>query len=119
MPLTVVHPIAVYRIQERILRPAKSGVFRRSLSRTFSTSTPAYPSEVAHYRARVTLQLRMDANNALNHPNFGYSYYSSQSSVPDALSNDPTSDNFGTIQKGSNGPGNLPREIQLAGKIIF
>ena len=73
------------------------------------------------YNDHVSFQIRLDANNALNHPNFSYGTgaFSNQTSVPDAITNDPTSNNFGTIQKGPESPGNLPREIQLAGKLFF
>jgi hypothetical protein len=69
----------------------------------------------------VSFQIRLDASNALNHPNFPYGSgsFSNQSSVPDAITNDPTNNNFGTIQKGPQAPGNLPREIQLEGKLFF
>ena len=60
---------------------------------------------------RTNLQLRLDAFNVLNHPNWTYG---------DNYSNDPTSDNFGTIQKGPQQPyGSLPRDLQLSGKITF
>ncbi len=65
------------------------------------------------YNEHVNLQLRLDAINALNHPNFSYSSYG------DGISNDPTNTNFGTIQRGPETPANLPREIQLAAKLFF
>ena len=64
-----------------------------------------------HPDSRTNLQLRLDAFNALNHPNWTYG---------NNYSNDPTSDNFGTIQKGPSGPGGeLPRDLQISGKITF
>ena len=61
--------------------------------------------------SRVNLQLRLDAFNALNHPNWTYG---------NNYSTDPTNDNFGTIQKGPSSPGGeLPRDLQISGKITF
>ncbi len=63
------------------------------------------------WNERANLQLRLDAFNALNHPNWTYG---------NTYSTDPTSDNFGTIQKGPQSPtGSLPRDLQLSGKITF
>ena len=62
---------------------------------------------------RANLQLRMDAINLLNHPNWDYG------GGGDSFSNDPTNVNWGTIQKGPQGPVNNPREIQLSGKFVF
>ena len=60
---------------------------------------------------RTNLQLRLDAFNVLNHPNWTYG---------NTYSSDPTSDNFGTIQKGPQSPyGSLPRDLQISGKITF
>jgi hypothetical protein len=60
---------------------------------------------------RINLQLRLDAFNVINHPNWTYG---------NNYSTDPTSDNFGTIQKGPSSPGGeLPRDLQLSGKITF
>lgn len=64
-----------------------------------------------HPDSRYNLQLRLDAFNVLNHPNWTYG---------NGYSTDPTSDNFGTIQKGPSGPGGeLPRDLQISGKITF
>jgi hypothetical protein len=51
----------------------------------------------------MTLELRLEANNAFNHPTFG---------TPDQSIDDP---NFGVINYTSNSP----RQVQLAGKINF
>jgi hypothetical protein len=51
----------------------------------------------------MTLELRLEANNAFNHPVF---------SAPDTSIDDP---NFGVI----NSTSNQPRQMQLAGKINF
>jgi len=51
----------------------------------------------------VTLQLRFEAINALNHPIF------------DAMNRDPTSADFGKVTSQYN----IPRNIQLAAKLIF
>jgi hypothetical protein len=56
---------------------------------------------------RATLQLRLEAFNALNHPLF--------SSSPDGNMQDST---FGVIQKG-NGQSNLPRQVQISAKIVW
>jgi hypothetical protein len=58
---------------------------------------------------KVTLQTRLDAFNVLNHPNWTGAGYT----------NDPTSTNWGTIQKGPQGPGSPVRDLQLSGKLIW
>lgn len=67
------------------------------------------------YNERVNLQLRLDAFNLLNHPNW--------SQVGGTGANnygtDPTKDSWGTITKGPTGPENFSRELQLSGKITF
>ena len=104
---------SAYSVQQNVVY---SGV-RNPVTQYFDASI----SKRFIYNDHVSFQIRMDANNALNHPNFSYGSgsFSNQSSVPDAITNDPTSNNFGTIQKGPESPGNLPREIQLAGKLFF
>jgi hypothetical protein len=57
---------------------------------------------------RADLQLRLDAFNMLNHPNWNNGY-----------STDPTSVDFGTFGKGPNAPGTPVRDLQLSGKITF
>jgi hypothetical protein len=54
-------------------------------------------------REGMTFELRLEANNAFNHPTFG---------TPDQSIDDP---NFGVINYTSNSP----RQVQLAGKINF
>lgn len=73
--------------------------FDASLSKRFAWNSDS----------RINLQLRLDAFNVLNHPNWTYN---------NNYSNDPTNDNFGTIQKGPSSPGGeLPRDLQISGKI--
>lgn len=63
------------------------------------------------WNEKANLQLRLDAINVLNHPNFtGYK---------ESYTNDPTNLNWGTIQKGPTGPSNGGRELQLSGKVTF
>jgi hypothetical protein len=57
---------------------------------------------------RVRLQTRLDAFNIPNHPNFNNGY-----------NNDPTSKDWGSIQKGPQGPGGPPRYLQISGKLIW
>ena len=58
---------------------------------------------------KVQFQTRLDAFNVLNHPNW----------TGDGYTNDPTSNNWGTIQKGPQGPGSVVRDLQISGKMIF
>jgi hypothetical protein len=60
------------------------------------------------WNERVRLQTRVDLLNVLNHPIFNNGYNS-----------DPTSQDWGSIQKGPQGPANPPRYLQLSGKLIF
>lgn len=56
----------------------------------------------------MKLQLRLEAFNVLNHPLFQSSYESSASSAY-----------FGTIRKASSGQTNLPRQVQVALKLVW
>ncbi|HVJ06782.1 MAG TPA: TonB-dependent receptor [Acidisarcina sp.] len=56
----------------------------------------------------IKLQFRLEAFNVLNHPLWQENYTGS--------ANDP---NFGTIQRGSWGQSNLPRQMQLALKLMW
>jgi TonB dependent receptor len=55
---------------------------------------------------RIKLQIRLDAFDLLNHPNWQNSYNSTASSL-----------DFGTQQKGPQGPSNPPRNLQLSAKV--
>jgi len=57
---------------------------------------------------RMQLQLRLEAFNVLNHPEW--------SEGPDGSTNDST---FGEIEKGPWGQSNLPRQVQISGKIVW
>jgi hypothetical protein len=58
---------------------------------------------------QMKLQIRVDFLNAFNHANWDESY-----------NTDPTSIDFGTIEKGgSNGQNNEPRYLQLSGKLTW
>jgi hypothetical protein len=67
------------------------------------------------WNERANLQLRLDALNVLNHPN--WSQVGGTGSY--GFSNDPTNINWGTIQKGPMGPANASRELQISGKFNF
>ena len=56
----------------------------------------------------IKLQLRLEAFNALNHPLWQEGY-----------SNNFQDTNFGTIEKGPWGQSNLPREVQIAVKLMW
>jgi hypothetical protein len=56
----------------------------------------------------VTLQLRLEAFNTFNHPLWQENYTGSTQDT-----------NFGTIERGPSGQSNLPRQLQLAAKIIW
>ena len=71
----------------------------------FSTSL----SKRFAYNEKVTLQTRLDAFNVLNHPNWTNTGYT----------NDPTSTNWGTIQKGPQGPSSVVRDLQISAKLIW
>ena len=92
-----------YAVQRNII---DTGI-RNPASHQFDVSV----SKRFAYNERVNFQLRLDAFNVLNHPNWNYNVN---------YSTDPTNDNFGTIQKGPQGPyGSLPRDLQISGKISF
>ncbi len=57
---------------------------------------------------RLSLQLRLEAFNVLNHPLW--------SEAPDSNTNDST---FGEIEKGPSGQSNLPRQVQISAKISW
>jgi hypothetical protein len=57
---------------------------------------------------QMKLQIRVDLLNAFNHAAWDEGY-----------NNDPTSIDFGTIGKGSNGPNNNPRFLQLSAKLSW
>ncbi len=79
------------------VRQPASHEFAASLSKRFS------------WNEKLTLQTRLDAFNLLNHPNWTGQGYN----------NDPTSTNWGTIQKGPQGPSNPVRDLQISGKLIW
>jgi hypothetical protein len=56
----------------------------------------------------VKLQFRLEAFNALNHPLWQLNY-----------SNSAQDTNFGTIERGPSGQSNLPREVQVALKLMW
>ena len=58
---------------------------------------------LAKLREGMAFELRLEAQNALNHPVFG---------TPNTSVDDP---NFGVVSYTSNGP----RQIQLGGKVTF
>jgi hypothetical protein len=60
------------------------------------------------WNQRANLQLRLDAFNILNHPNWN-----------NGFSSDPTSVDWGTFGKGPNGPGTPVRDLQISGKVSF
>ncbi len=62
------------------------------------------------WNERVNLQTRLDLFNALNHPNWTYGR---------TFNTDPTSSDWGTIQKGPQGPGTPPRDLQISGKLTW
>ena len=67
------------------------------------------------YSERVNLQLRVDAFNLLNHPNWSQVGGTGANN----FGTDPTTDSWGTITKGPTGPENFSRELQLSGKLVF
>jgi len=77
-----------------LVRSPKSFTSNLSMEKDFS---------LAKIHEGMTFELRLEAENALNHPVFG---------TPDTSVDDP---NFGIISYTSNGP----RQVQLGGKITF
>ena len=67
------------------------------------------------YNERMNLQLRVDAFNVLNHPNWSQVGGTGANSY----GTDPTKDSWGTITQGPTGPENFSRELQLSAKITF
>jgi hypothetical protein len=59
-------------------------------------------------REGIRLQLRVEAFNTLNHPTWQSGY---SSGINDAY--------FGTIEKGPTGPSNIPRQLQIAAKLMW
>jgi hypothetical protein len=88
---SVVHNVIYYGV-----RQGSTHEFDASLSKHFS------------WNERLNLQLRLDAFNILNHPNWSGSF-----------NNDPTSTYFGSLRKVPDSPSNPPRDVQLSGKVIF
>jgi hypothetical protein len=78
--------------------PRVTGVIRTP---TAFNSNLSVETEFSLAKIRVNFELRLEAENALNHPVFG---------TPNASMDDP---NFGVIRYTSNGP----RQLQLGGKI--
>ncbi len=82
--------------------PRATGAIRSPLS--FNTSMSLNKDfSLASVREGMTLELRLEAENALNHPVFG---------TPDTAVDDP---NFGVINYTSNSP----RQVQLGAKVTF
>jgi len=82
--------------------PRATGMIRSPLA--FNTNMSMEKDfSLSKLREGMTFELRLEAENALNHPVFG---------TPDTSVDDP---NFGVIGYTSNGP----RQIQLGGKFIF
>jgi len=77
-----------------LVRSPKSFTSNMSMEKEFS---------LARLRDGMKFELRLEAENALNHPVFG---------TPDTSVDDP---NFGIISYTSNGP----RQVQLGGKVTF
>ena len=77
------------------VRVAATHEFDASLSKRFA------------WNEKLTLQTRLDAFNVLNHPNW-----------TNGPSTDPTSIDWGTFGK-NGGPANLPRDLQISGKLIW
>ncbi|HTF64801.1 MAG TPA: hypothetical protein VK638_19145, partial [Edaphobacter sp.] len=83
------HPVVYWGVRDPAFHQ-----FDVALSKTFSVYE------------RMKLQVRMDAINVLNHPIWQNDYNSSANDL-----------NFGTQQKGTQGPQSVPRELQLSAKL--
>ena len=82
--------------------PRATGLVRTPMA--FNTNMSMQKEFVlSKWREGVKLEMRLEAQNALNHPNFG---------TPNTSVDDP---NFGTIGYTSNGP----RQVQLGAKVNF
>ena len=60
------------------------------------------------WNEKLRFQTRLDMFNLLNHPNWTRGY-----------NNDPSSKDWGSIQKGPQGPNNPPRDLQISGKLTW
>lgn len=67
------------------------------------------------YNERMNLQLRLDAFNLLNHPNWSQV----GGTGANTYGTSPTKDSWGTITKRPTGPESLSRELQISGKTTF
>ena len=98
----VAHNVVFYGV-----RQSAPHEFDASLSKRFA------------YNDKVNLQLRLDAFNVLNHPNWGGYSTTSQTPTNTSYNNDPTSTYFGSLRKGPDSPSNLPRDVQISAKLIW
>jgi len=98
-----------------------TSVFERTPARQLASNIRTFPSRLKDVRMsginnfdlsllkntriaeRFTFQFRVEFFNAMNHPMFG------------AANTDPTNTNFGRVTSQAN----LPRQIQLGGRIVF
>ena len=96
---------AVGRVNEDFgVRQPGAYKFDMSLSKSFGIPE----GSKLHLGDGMKLQIRADLLNAFNHPAWDEGY-----------NNDPTSIDWGTIGKGSNGPNNEPRYIQLSARLSW
>ena len=103
----IVRSASAYSVAQNVVytgvRLPNNHQFDASLSKRFA------------YSERLNLQLRVDAFNLLNHPNWSQVGGTGANNY----NTDPTKDSWGTITKGPTGPENFSRELQLSGKITF